>query len=194
MNKIKLIVGLLNPGARYIDTRHNVGAWYVNLLIEKHNLTIKNSLSFFGFTSSMRISSDKIYLLMPNTFMNLSGQAVKAISTYYNILPEEILIAHDELDFPAGIAKFKYGGGHGGHNGLRDIIKQLGNSKNFYRLRIGVGRPRNRNHISQFVLSEPPNNEKKLICNVINEAIICTEIWLTHDYHKAINRLNAFNS
>ncbi|PPI88119.1 aminoacyl-tRNA hydrolase [Candidatus Pantoea edessiphila] len=190
MSKIRLIVGLLNPGKPYNFTRHNVGAWYINSLIEKYHLCIKKDYRFFGNTSKLYIDNHKLYLLMPNTFMNLSGTAVRMMANFYKILPEEILIAHDELNFPPGIAKFKYGGSHGGHNGLKDIINKF--NVNFYRLRIGIGHPGNQNKVNQFVLSEPPHNEKKLINHAINQAVICTELWLTTGYIKAINRLNSF--
>ncbi|MBK4775367.1 aminoacyl-tRNA hydrolase [Candidatus Pantoea edessiphila] len=192
MNRIKLIVGLLNPGEKYSFTRHNAGAWYINLLIKKYNLNIKKNLKFFGFTSNLCINNNKFHLLLPNTFINLSGIAVKTISKFYNILPEEILVAHDELDLPPGIIRFKFGGNHGGHNGLKDIISNFSNNKNFYRLRIGIGHPGNREKVNQFVLSHPSSYEKELINHAINEAVICTDLLFTSGYVKAINRLNSF--
>ncbi|MXP50985.1 aminoacyl-tRNA hydrolase [Pantoea sp. SoEX] len=192
MNKIKLIVGLLNPGAKYYLTRHNAGAWYINLLVKKYKINIKKNINFFGSISSLRINNNNIYILLPNTFINLSGMSVKNVSNFYNIFPEEILIAHDDLDLPPGIIKFKQGGGHGGHNGLKDIIGKLRNNKNFYRLRIGIGHPGNRDKVNQFVLSKPDNDEKELINLALHEAVICTEILFKIGYVHALNRLNSF--
>ncbi|PPI88787.1 aminoacyl-tRNA hydrolase [Candidatus Pantoea edessiphila] len=193
MNRLKLIVGLLNPGKKYVFTRHNVGAWYLSSLIKKYNLFLKNNSKFFGLTSKLDIDHNILYLLMPDTFMNLSGTAVNTMSKFYNIKPEEILIVHDELNLPPGIAKFKQGGSHGGHNGLKDIINKFGNNKNFYRLRIGIGHPGDSDQVERFVLSEPSVDEKKLINKAIVEALFCTEIWLKNNYTKAVNCLNSLN-
>jgi PTH1 family peptidyl-tRNA hydrolase len=110
--------------------------------------------------------------------MNLSGKAVAAMATFYRINPDEILVAHDELDLPPGVAKFKLGGGHGGHNGLKDIISKLGNNPNFHRLRVGIGHPGDKNKVVGFVLGKPPVSEQKLIDEAVDEAARCTEIWL----------------
>ena len=141
MDKIKLIVGLANPGQQYQDTRHNAGAWFVAELARQQGVTLTPESRFFGDTARIFIDGSDIRLLVPSTFMNRSGQAIAALAGFYKILPEEILIAHDELDLPPGSARFKTGGGHGGHNGLRDSISQLGNNKGFHRLRIGIGHP-----------------------------------------------------
>ena len=130
MSSIKLIVGLANPGAEYAATRHNAGAWYLDLLAERHNQSLKEEAKFYGYTARLALAGEDVRLLVPTTFMNLSGKAVAAMATFYRIAPEEILVAHDELDLPPGIAKFKQGGGHGGHNGLKDIISKLGNNNN----------------------------------------------------------------
>ena len=122
---IKLIVGLANPGAEYAATRHNAGAWYVDLLAERARAPLRDEPKFFGFTSRIQLAGEDVRLLVPTTFMNLSGKAVAAMATFYRINPDEILVAHDELDLPPGVAKFKLGGGHGGHNGLKDIISKI---------------------------------------------------------------------
>ncbi|WP_312123376.1 aminoacyl-tRNA hydrolase, partial [Pantoea vagans] len=114
MSSIKLIVGLANPGAEYAATRHNAGAWYLDLLAERHNQSLKEESKFYGYTARLAIAGEDVRLLVPTTFMNLSGKAVAAMATFYRITPEEILVAHDELDLPPGVAKFKQGGGHGG--------------------------------------------------------------------------------
>ncbi|MDU4095480.1 MAG: aminoacyl-tRNA hydrolase, partial [Pantoea sp.] len=135
-----------------------------------------------------------VRLLVPTTFMNLSGKAVAAMATFYRIAPEEILVAHDELDLPPGVAKFKLGGGHGGHNGLKDIISKLGNNPNFHRLRIGIGHPGDRNKVVGFVLGKPPASVQTLIDNAVDEAARCTEVWLKDDLLKAMNRLHSYKA
>lgn len=126
--------------------------------------------------------------------MNLSGKAVAAMATFYRIQPDEILVAHDELDLLPGIAKLKLGGGHGGHNGLKDIISKLGNNPNFHRLRIGIGHPGDKSKVTGFVLGKPPMSEQTLIDEAIDEAVRCTEILMKEDMIKAMNRLHAFKA
>jgi len=194
VSSIKLIVGLANPGAEYAATRHNAGAWYVDLLAQRHNQSLKEEAKFFGYTARLNLAGQDVRLLVPTTFMNLSGKAVAAMATFYRIAPEEILVAHDEMDMLPGVAKFKLGGGHGGHNGLKDIINKLGNNPNFHRLRIGIGHPGDRNKVTGFVLGKPPASEQKLIDDAIDEAARCTEVWLKDDLLKAMNRLHAFKA
>lgn len=194
VSSIKLIVGLANPGAEYAATRHNAGAWYLDLLAERHNQSLKEEAKFFGYTARLNMAGQDVRLLVPTTFMNLSGKAVAAMATFYRFAPDEILVAHDELDLPPGVAKFKQGGGHGGHNGLKDIISKLGNNNNFHRLRIGIGHPGDRNKVTGFVLGKPPVSEQKLIDDAIDEAARCTELWLKDDRLKAMNRLHAFKA
>ncbi len=194
MSSIKLIVGLANPGAEYAATRHNAGAWYVDLLCSRHNQSLKEEPKFFGYTARLSLAGEDVRLLVPTTFMNLSGKAVAAMATFYRINPDEILVAHDELDLPPGVAKFKLGGGHGGHNGLKDIISKLGNNPNFHRLRVGIGHPGDKNKVVGFVLGKPPASEQKLIDEAVDEAARCTEIWLKEGKIKATNRLHAFKA
>lgn len=190
---IKLIVGLANPGAEYAATRHNAGAWFVNLLAERLR-ALREEPKFFGYTSRINLAGADVRLLVPTTFMNLSGKAVAAMATFYRINPDEILVAHDELDLPPGVAKFKLGGGHGGHNGLKDIISKLGNNPNFHRLRVGIGHPGDKNKVVGFVLGKPPASEQKLIDEAVDESVRCTEIWLQDGLTKATNRLHAFKA
>ncbi|CNI24037.1 peptidyl-tRNA hydrolase [Yersinia rohdei] len=194
VSSIKLIVGLANPGAEYAQTRHNAGAWYVDLLAERHNQSLKEESKFFGYTARLNLAGQDIRLLVPSTFMNLSGKAVAAMAGFYRILPEEILVAHDELDIPPGVAKMKLGGGNGGHNGLKDIQSKLGNNPNFYRLRIGIGHPGDKSKVTGFVLGKPPASEQALIDDTIDESIRCTEILLTEGITKAMNRLHSFKA
>ena len=191
---IKLIVGLANPGAEYAATRHNAGAWFVDLLAERLRAPLREEAKFFVYTSGVTLGGEDVRLLVPTTFMNLSGKAVAAMASFFRINPDEILVAHDELDLPPGVAKFKLGGGHGGHNGLKDIISKLGNNPNFHRLRIGIGHPGDKNKVVGFVLGKPPVSEQKLIDEAIDEAARCTEMWFTDGLTKATNRLHAFKA
>lgn len=191
---IKLIVGLANPGAEYAATRHNAGAWYVDFLAERLRTPLREEPKFFGYTSRINLEGEDVRLLVPTTFMNLSGKAVAAMASFYRINPDEILVAHDELDLPPGVAKFKLGGGHGGHNGLKDIISKLGNNPNFHRLRIGIGHPGDKNKVVGFVLGKPPVTEQKLIDEAIDEAARCTEVWFKEGLAKATSRLHTFKA
>ena len=192
MSEIKLIVGLSNPGDKYKDTRHNAGEWLVERLAQRFNFSLKEESKFFGKTARAVINGQEIRFLVPSTFMNLSGKAVGALATFYRIQPEQILIAHDELDLPPGTVKIKLGGGHGGHNGLRDSIAQLSNNKNFYRLRVGIGHPGDKNLVSAYVLSKPSPTDLTLIDKALEEATDCVEVLLKDGINKATNRLNSF--
>ncbi|GLS91123.1 peptidyl-tRNA hydrolase [Psychromonas marina] len=191
---IKMLVGLANPGPEYAHTRHNAGQWYLNQLVSQENIQLKAEAKFYGLTGRIQFAGNDIRLLVPTTFMNLSGKSVAAMANFYRIKPEEILVAHDELDLPPGVAKFKLGGGHGGHNGLRDIISKLGNNKNFYRLRIGIGHPGDKNRVSGFVLGKAPRGEQDLIDQSIDEAARCTPILGQDGLAKAMNRLHSFKA
>jgi peptidyl-tRNA hydrolase, PTH1 family len=191
---IKLLVGLANPGPEYANTRHNAGQWYIEQLASQENIQLKPEAKFFGLTGRIQFAGNDIRLLVPTTFMNLSGKAVIAMAKFYQIKPEEILVAHDELDIPPGVAKFKLGGGHGGHNGLRDIISKLGNNKNFYRLRIGIGHPGDKSRVSGYVLGKATSAEQNLIEQSIDEATRCTPILGVDGIEKAMNRLHSFKA
>ncbi|MDG6881604.1 Peptidyl-tRNA hydrolase [Phocoenobacter uteri] len=194
MSKIKLIVGLANPGAKYEGTRHNAGEWLVSELARLFNTSLKEENKFFGKVAKINTSQGEVRLLVPTTFMNLSGKAVGALANFYRIQPEEILVAHDELDLPCGVAKIKQGGGHGGHNGLKDIIASLGNSKNFYRVRIGIDHPGDKNMVSNYVLGKPSPSDQKLIDEAVDEATRAVEILFKDGVEKAMNRLNGFKA
>ncbi|WP_219495155.1 aminoacyl-tRNA hydrolase [Proteus terrae] len=194
MSKIKLIVGLANPGADYAQTRHNAGAWYVDLLAQRHQQSLKEESKFFGYTARINLNGNDVRLLVPTTFMNLSGKAVQAMANFYRIELDEILVAHDELDLPPGVVKMKLGGGNGGHYGLKDIQSKFANNPNFYRLRIGIGHPGDKNKVVGFVLGKPPMSEQKLIDDAIDEALSCTDILMRDGYEKAINRLHSFKA
>ncbi|MBP6518098.1 aminoacyl-tRNA hydrolase [Shewanella sp.] len=194
MSEIKLIVGLANPGAEYAHTRHNAGAWYVLELARICGVTLVDDSKYFGLTARAVLHGKDVRLLIPTTYMNLSGKAVGALANFFRITPEEILVAHDELDLPPGVAKFKLGGGHGGHNGLKDIIAKLANDKNFYRLRLGIGHPGDKNQVSGYVLGKAPAKEQELIEAAIDEAVRSTEILFKQDMVKAMNRLHSFKA
>ena len=192
MSEIKLIVGLGNPGAQYANTRHNAGEWLIEQLCRQYNLTLTPENKFFGKTARTVVAGSEVRFLVPTTFMNLSGKSVGALANFYRIQPQQILVAHDELDLPPGTAKIKLGGGHGGHNGLKDIIANLANNKNFYRLRLGIGHPGDKNLVSGYVLNKPPQNELKIIEQAVEEAALSIDILLKDGVNKAMNRLNGF--
>ncbi|OBX78631.1 aminoacyl-tRNA hydrolase [Haemophilus aegyptius] len=192
MSEIKLIVGLGNPGDKYTDTRHNAGEWLIERLARRFNVSLNPESKFFGKTVRTLVNGKEVRLLVPTTFMNLSGKAVGALASFYRIKPEEILVIHDELDLPAGTAKLKQGGGHGGHNGLKDIVAQLGNNNNFYRLRIGIGHPGHRDLVAGYVLNKPSPADRNALEKVLDEATDCVEIIFKDGMVKATNRLNSF--
>ncbi len=168
--QIKLIVGLGNPGSDYDKTRHNAGFWFVDELVRQNSAHLKPELKFHGISGKILIASHEVWLLQPTTYMNNSGQAVNSLSRYYKIASEEILVVHDELDLQPGTVRLKKGGGHGGHNGLRDIISHLG-SKEFYRLRLGIGHPGNARDVSDYVLKTPSKSDKAQIEMCIDDAL-----------------------
>lgn len=192
MSEIKLIVGLGNPGEKYADTRHNAGEWLIERLTRRFNVSLNLESKFFGKTVRTLLNGKEVRLLVPTTFMNLSGKAVGALASFYRIKPEEILVIHDELDLPAGVAKLKQGGGHGGHNGLKDIVAQLGNNNNFYRLRIGIGHPGHRDLVAGYVLNKPSPADRDALEKVLDEATDCVEMIFKDGMVKATNRLNSF--
>lgn len=192
MSEIKLIVGLGNPGEKYADTRHNAGEWLIERLARRFNVSLNPENKFFGKTVRTLVNGKEVRLLVPATFMNLSGKAVGALASFYRIKPEEILVIHDELDLPAGTAKLKQGGGHGGHNGLKDIVAQLGNNNNFYRLRIGIGHPGHRDLVAGYVLNKPSPADRNALEKVLDEATDCVEMIFKDGMVKATNRLNSF--
>lgn len=194
MSQLKLIVGLANPGAKYEGTRHNAGEWLISELARLHNVTLKEDSKYFGKTAKIRTAQGEVWLLVPTTFMNLSGKAVGALANFFRIKPEEILVAHDELDLPCGVAKIKQGGGHGGHNGLKDIIAALGNSNNFYRIRIGIDHPGQKELVAGYVLGKAAPQDQEKMNAAVDEAARSLDIWFNEGVTKATNRLNAFKA
>lgn len=190
MSQIKLIVGLGNPGPDYIKTRHNAGFLLLDELADQYNATFKTEKKFFAETARINLPTGEIWLLKPQTFMNLSGQAVVALALFYKILPDEILVVHDELDLLPGLAKLKQGGGNNGHNGLKDIQSKLG-SPNFWRLRLGIGHPGDKNKVVGFVLKKPPQSEQELIDKSILNSLDAFPLVLKDDFSAAMQELHS---
>ncbi|WP_370232722.1 aminoacyl-tRNA hydrolase [Neptunomonas phycophila] len=191
-DSIQLIVGLGNPGSQYEQTRHNAGAEFVEPLAARQLTSLQTDKKFFGRYGKAQLGNQTVHLLIPTTFMNLSGQSVAAVANFYKIPPESILVAHDELDLPPGIARFKQGGGHGGHNGLRDIISRLGNNKNFYRLRIGIGHPGQAKDVAGFVLTKAPVSERSKSQAAIDESLFHLPEAISGNWAQAMNKLHSF--
>lgn len=169
MSEIKLIVGLGNPGREHDATRHNAGFWWVDEFARTHPCTFKVENKFHGLVARSQLHGREIILLKPQTFMNASGRSVAALAQFYKIDAAEMLVVHDELDLLPGSAKLKLGGGHGGHNGLKDIIAHLG-TRDFWRLRIGIGHPGDRDDVVDYVLHAPRREEAELIGQAMQRA------------------------
>lgn len=186
---IKLIVGLRNPGPAYAATRHNAGAWLVEAIADSKRLLFKSDKKLGG--EWVRYDEDTYHtlLFLPLAFMNLNGAGVRAITQFYDILPHEILVVHDELDLVVGDVRLKTGGGHGGHNGLRDLIQQL-NTREFHRLRIGIGHPGHRDLVTDYVLTKPSSADKEKICAAIARALTVIPLILAGNLSLAMNQLN----
>ena len=191
MDKIvQLIVGLGNPGQQYEQTRHNAGASFISILSQQYASDLKLEERFFGFIARVKVDIQDVRLLIPNTYMNLSGKSIAAFTKFYQINPENILIVHDDIDLPPGISKYKIGGGHGGHNGLKDTIRALGNNSNFARLRIGVGRPSESDEVVNFVLKKAPQNEQRLIHQSIISCINTIPLAVMGKWNEAMKDLH----
>ena len=191
MTAIQLIVGLGNPGPEYDQTRHNAGALFVERIASAQRVDLTADRKYFGLTAKLSHQGQDVRLLIPTTYMNRSGQAVAALANFFRIPPDAILVAHDELDLPPGVAKLKKGGGHGGHNGLRDIIAQLGNNKDFHRLRLGIGHPGDSTKVSGFVLGKAPRAEQEKLDASIDFALGVLPDILAGDWTRAMRELHS---
>ncbi|MBF0254999.1 MAG: aminoacyl-tRNA hydrolase [Gammaproteobacteria bacterium] len=189
MDKIKLIVGLGNPGSKYAQTRHNAGFWFVDRLAAEHHAQLRTESRFQAEVAKLVIAGQDCWLLKPATFMNHSGRAVSALANYYRIGTEQILVAHDELDLPVGAVRLKKDGGHGGHNGLRDIIAALGGS-GFWRLRIGIDHPGHRDQVIDYVLDKPSKADQERIEATINSAAAEIKAICNGEQQMVMNRLH----
>lgn len=186
---IKLIVGLGNPGSKYEPTRHNAGFWFVERVAQRFSAPLGEEKKFSGATGTAYIDGSKVRLLKPLTYMNKSGDAVYRFTDYYDIAAEEVLVVHDELDLEPGTIRLKKGGGHGGHNGLRDIAAKFG--KDFYRLRTGIGHPGHRDDVVNFVLHAPSAAERELIDNALDNALAHLSLIVAGDFARAMNSLHS---
>jgi PTH1 family peptidyl-tRNA hydrolase len=167
---IKLFVGLGNPGPEYQDTRHNAGFWWLDALARELKVHLSMDKSYYGLVARTTVQGNTIWLLAPQTFMNLSGKSVGALARFFKISPNEVLVAHDELDVAPGQVKLKFGGSHAGHNGLRDIHAQLG-SGDYWRLRLGIGHPGNKAEVANWVLKKPILDDRIAIDQCIDRSI-----------------------
>jgi len=180
-----------NPGQKYEKTRHNAGFWFLDELAREAGASFHSEQKFQGEVAKVSLRGHSVFLLKPSTFMNLSGQSVGALARFYQIEPENILVVHDELDLPCGSAKLKRGGGHGGHNGLRDIINHIG--KEFLRLRIGIDHPGNAREVVAYVLKDPGQDQLQHIEAAMRDADKVVDDLLAGDLERAMHKLHSKN-
>lgn len=185
---IQLIAGLGNPGPEYANTRHNAGFWFIERLCEQYHGTLSLESKLKGLVAKVTIAGQPCVLFQPMTFMNLSGQAIQQVMRFYKIPVKHCLVAHDDLDLPPGVARLKFDGGHGGHNGLRDMFAQLGPA--FYRLRLGIGHPKVREEVSDYVLHRPSKSDQALILQAIEEALQVLPDVMQGNIEKAMHTLH----
>ncbi|MGO9515341.1 MAG: aminoacyl-tRNA hydrolase [Steroidobacteraceae bacterium] len=186
---LRIIVGLGNPGPEHQVTRHNAGFWFVDLLARRHGGEFRDYRKYSGETARINIAGHDIILLKPTTYMNRSGLSVRQLSEFFKIAPDEILVAHDELDLPVGGVRLKHGGGHGGHNGLRDTITHIGDG--FWRLRLGVGHPSNKTEVIDYVLTRASRAEEDLILDAVNTAADCMPLLLEQGAERVMTKLHS---
>jgi PTH1 family peptidyl-tRNA hydrolase len=186
---IRLIVGLGNPGREHARDRHNVGFWFVDRLAARERASLRAEPRYHGLVARLPKREGDLWLLEPQTYMNLSGRAVGALARFYKIPPDEMLVVHDELDFPPGVARLKLGGGVAGHNGLRDIQANLG-TQGFWRLRIGIGHPGKRDLVAGYVLASPPTAEREAIESQVERALEVVPFVLDGDFTRAMQALH----
>ena len=187
---IRLLVGLGNPGPEYEATRHNAGFWWLDAAARKLGATLQPQRGYFGLVAKATAAHGAVWLLQPMTYMNLSGRSVAALARFYKIEPQQILVVHDELDLMPGQAKIKYGGGHAGHNGLRDIHAQLG-SADYWRLRLGIGHPGVKAEVVDFVLRKPPPEHREQIEQTIARSVESLDLLLAGEMERAMMKVHA---
>jgi len=186
---LKLIVGLGNPGPEYARTRHNAGFLFVDELAQRHGAVFRSESRHRGELARARIGETELWLLKPMNYMNHSGDAVQSVASFYKVPPQAILVGYDELDFPAGVVRLKQGGGAAGHNGMRDVIAQVGDG--FWRLRFGIGHPGDRTQVLDYVLGRPPAAEAQLIHTALTDAADIVPALLSEGAQIAMNRLHS---
>jgi len=187
---IKLLVGLGNPGPEYEDTNHNAGFWWIDAVARQLNAVLQPDRSCFGLLARVNRPEGPLWLLEPQTYMNLSGKSVAALARYFKIAPSEILVAHDELDLLPGQVKIKLAGGHAGHNGLRDIHAQLGSTE-YWRLRLGIGHPGVKAEVVDYVLRKPKPEHRVAIHDAIARTLPALDLLLAADMERALMKINA---
>ena len=187
---IKLLVGLGNPGPEYEATRHNAGFWWVDAAAKQLGGRLSADRTYFGLVGRVNRPAGPVWLLQPQTYMNLSGKSVAALARFFKIAPQEILVVHDELDLLPGQLKLKQGGGHAGHNGLRDIHAQLG-SPDYWRLRLGIGHPGVKAEVADYVLRKPPADQREAIERAIDESLKQLDTLLSGQMEQAVMKLHA---
>jgi peptidyl-tRNA hydrolase, PTH1 family len=185
---IKIIAGLGNPGPEHLLTRHNAGFWFVDALAAGANARFRSHTKFQGEICRMQLCGADVTLLKPMTYMNRSGLAIRSLVDYLKVAPGEVLVAHDELDLPVGEARLKFGGGAGGHNGLRDAIKHLG--QDFWRLRLGIDHPGDKSQVIDYVLKRAPKEEEERILESLAGALGALPTFLEHGAERAMNELH----
>jgi len=193
MAGLRLIVGLGNPGAEYLRTRHNAGFWFVDALVAGLGERFAFDGKLHGETCKLRIGGESVWLLKPATFMNKSGIAVASALRYYKIEPDECLVAHDELDLSPGTVRLKFDGGHGGQNGLRDIVEHLGHAR-FHRLRVGIGHPGHKDRVTSWVLGRPSASDEDAILGGIARALDVLPLAVAGEFEKAMHQLHTNES
>ena len=186
---LRVIAGLGNPGPEHRVTRHNAGFWFVDVLAQRHGGEFRDYRKYSGETARITVSGQEIVLLKPTTYMNRSGLSIRQISDFFKIAPEEILVAHDELDLPVGSVRLKHAGGHGGHNGLRDTIAHIG--ENFWRLRLGIGHPGTKTEVIDYVLTRAPRAEEEMILDAVNVAADSLPVILEQGAERAMTKLHS---
>ena len=187
---MKLLVGLGNPGPEYAGTRHNAGFWFLDAVADRFRVSLAPDRAYHGLVVRTSHGGEPLWLLQPQTYMNVSGKSVGALARFFKIAPEEILVVHDELDLLPGQARMKIGGGAAGHNGLKDIQSQLG-SPNFWRLRLGIGHPGDRNAVADYVLRKPPSSERELIEASVDRAMGALDLVLAGEMERATMAIHA---
>ncbi|MBL8477810.1 MAG: aminoacyl-tRNA hydrolase [Sterolibacteriaceae bacterium] len=186
---MRLIVGLGNPGAEYAETRHNAGFWFCERLARELGASFTRESRYHGFVARLRLDGEDLWFLMPQTFMNRSGQAVRALTQFFRIEAAEMLVLHDELDLPPGQMRLKFGGGLGGHNGLKDITAHLG-TQDYWRLRIGIGHPGDRNEVVNYVLKPPRREEREEIDAALDRALLAWPTLAKGEFNAATQKIN----
>ena len=187
---IRLLVGLGNPGAEYEGTRHNAGFWFIDEVARQLKVSLAPERSYFGLAARANTADGPVWLLEPMTYMNLSGKSVAALARFFKIAPEEILVAHDELDLLPGQVKLKLGGSHAGHNGLKDIHAQLG-TPDYWRLRLGIGHPGVKAEVINYVLRKPSAEHREAIAKSIEQSLAVLDLLLAGEMEMAMMKIHA---